>query len=82
MKPATLRPDRSKRPLRLVRENPTAENEGRPRTRGECRGAERPCPWVSCRHSLYPRERVRQIEEGAIRKMARTGAMMALREGR
>jgi len=24
----------------------------RPRTRGAC-GAERPCPWVSCRHHLY-----------------------------
>lgn len=25
----------------------------RPRTRGDCRGAARPCPWVSCRHHLY-----------------------------
>ena len=25
----------------------------RPRTRAECVGAERPCPWVSCRHHLY-----------------------------
>src|SRR5262245_61305530 len=24
----------------------------RPKTRGEC-GAERPCPWVSCRYHLY-----------------------------
>lgn len=24
----------------------------RPRTRGECRGGERPCPWVSCRYHL------------------------------
>lgn len=25
----------------------------RPRTRADCRGAERPCPWVTCRHHLY-----------------------------
>jgi len=25
----------------------------RPRTRGECVDGPRPCPWVSCRHSLY-----------------------------
>jgi len=25
----------------------------RPKTRGECRDADRPCPWVSCRHHLY-----------------------------
>lgn len=25
----------------------------RPRTRGECRDAVRPCPWVGCRHHLY-----------------------------
>lgn len=25
----------------------------RPRTRGECEGGERPCPFVSCRHHLY-----------------------------
>lgn len=24
----------------------------RPRTRGECAGGERPCPWVGCRHHL------------------------------
>lgn len=24
----------------------------RPKTRGECRDAPRPCPWVSCRHHL------------------------------
>lgn len=26
--------------------------EQRPRTRGECVGGPRPCPWVSCRHHL------------------------------
>lgn len=25
----------------------------RPRTRAECEGGERPCPWVGCRHHLY-----------------------------
>lgn len=25
----------------------------RPATRGECQGAERPCPFVSCKHHLY-----------------------------
>lgn len=25
----------------------------RPRTRGDCAGGPRPCPWVSCRHHLY-----------------------------
>lgn len=25
----------------------------RPLKRGECRGGERPCPWVSCKHHLY-----------------------------
>lgn len=25
----------------------------RPRSRGECQDAARPCPWVSCRHHLY-----------------------------
>jgi hypothetical protein len=25
----------------------------RPRTRGDCAGGARPCPWLSCRHHLY-----------------------------
>ncbi len=25
----------------------------RPKTRGECVGGQRPCPWVGCRHHLY-----------------------------
>jgi hypothetical protein len=24
----------------------------RPRTRGDCAGGERPCPWISCRHHI------------------------------
>lgn len=30
-----------------------AEVGERPRTRGDCKGGERPCPWVSCKHHLY-----------------------------
>lgn len=29
------------------------EHTQRPLTRGDCIGAERPCPWVGCRHHLY-----------------------------
>lgn len=43
--------------LRVISEEPgpdTAELEAeRPRTRGDCAGGPRPCPWVSCRHHLY-----------------------------
>lgn len=28
-------------------------DDGRPRTRGECASAERPCPWISCRHHIF-----------------------------
>lgn len=28
------------------------ETPTRPKTRGECKGGPRPCPWVSCRHHL------------------------------
>jgi len=87
-------------------------NEKKPRRRGQCDYAPRPCPWVSCRQHLYmdvfkvkdrydgpeempaggscaldladlggmtleevgahlnvSRERIRQIEENALRKM-------------
>jgi len=27
--------------------------EDRPRTRAECSGGPRPCPWVACKHHLY-----------------------------
>ena len=27
--------------------------DSRPHTRGDCVDADRPCPWVSCRHHLY-----------------------------
>jgi hypothetical protein len=32
---------------------PYPEDVERPRTRGECTGGQRPCPWVSCKHHLY-----------------------------
>lgn len=32
---------------------PLVEGVERPRTWGECFAAERPCPWVACRHHLY-----------------------------
>ena len=32
---------------------PFPEGVERPRTRGECEGGERPCPFVSCRYHLY-----------------------------
>src|SRR5438094_1997367 len=28
-------------------------DDARPRTRAECRGGQRPCPWVACKHHLY-----------------------------
>lgn len=30
-----------------------AVDENRPRTRGECRDAPRPCPWVGCKYHLF-----------------------------
>lgn len=30
-----------------------AEEPNRPRVRGDCEMAQRPCPWVSCKHHLY-----------------------------
>ena len=32
---------------------PPVEGIERPRTRGECREEQRPCPWVACKHHLY-----------------------------
>jgi len=29
------------------------QDEGRPKTRAECSGQARPCPWVACKHHLY-----------------------------
>jgi hypothetical protein len=44
----------TKRELALGRLlNPPVEDLERPRTRAECAGGERPCPFVSCKHHLY-----------------------------
>jgi hypothetical protein len=44
----------TKRELELGRlMYPDEGGAGRPRTRGECVGGHRPCPFVSCRHHLY-----------------------------
>ena len=32
---------------------PPVDDVERPRTRAECRGEARPCPWVACKHHLY-----------------------------
>jgi hypothetical protein len=34
-------------------EFPPVEDIDRPRTRAECAGGARPCPWVACKHHLY-----------------------------
>lgn len=40
--------------LRVIMAEPVIEiDEPRPKTRAECIGAERPCPWVGCRYHLY-----------------------------
>lgn len=36
-----------------VLDRPAPDNLERPRTRGECRGGTRPCPWLGCKHHLY-----------------------------
>lgn len=36
----------------LALEAPPIDVE-RPRTRGDCEGGERPCPWVGCKHNLF-----------------------------
>src|SRR6185436_15449349 len=32
---------------------PPVDDEPRPQTRKDCKDAQRPCPWVSCKHHLY-----------------------------
>jgi hypothetical protein len=36
-----------------ARAYPPTDNADRPRTRADCHGETRPCPWVSCKHHLY-----------------------------
>ncbi len=47
-------------PRRLTKEElrqgallPVLDETDRPRTRSDCAGGQRPCPWVSCKHHLY-----------------------------
>ena len=50
----TIAPKRlTKEELRLGALLPLFEDLERPKTRGECQGMERPCPYVSCKHHLY-----------------------------
>jgi hypothetical protein len=50
----TIAPKRlTKEELRLGALLPVVEDFDRPRTRGECKEGERPCPYVSCKHHLY-----------------------------
>jgi len=43
-----------RRRLALIDDPLTAEEETlRPRTREDCAGGPRPCPWISCRYHLY-----------------------------
>jgi hypothetical protein len=42
-----------KRVLKLVTDDDYPADVERPRTRGDCENAERPCPFVSCRWHLY-----------------------------
>ena len=113
-----------RRHLRVVGQSDYPPGVERPRTRGDCRAAERPCPFVSCKWHLYldlslrgsikfchpgrepeeledtcaldvadrggqvleevglalgvARERVRQIEEGALRKLGQSRVFLEL----
>lgn len=50
LKSEQMRADRQSNVIASVRATIFAE---RPTTRGACSEAERPCPWVGCRHHLY-----------------------------
>ena len=50
----TIAPKRlTKEELRIGQLFPLLTDEERPVNRGECKGMERPCPYVSCTHHLY-----------------------------
>ncbi len=50
----TIAPRRlTKEELRLGALLPRFDDLERPRSRGECKEGERPCPYVSCKHHLY-----------------------------
>lgn len=52
-RPVSLGTAKGLRELEAGREEFPVVEEQRPRTRGECVGGPRPCPWVGCRHHLY-----------------------------
>ncbi len=33
--------------------SPPMDDADRPKTRAQCQGEQRPCPWVACKHHLY-----------------------------
>jgi len=50
----TIAPRRlTKEELREAALLPIVVDEDRPRTRADCAGSARPCPWVSCKHHLF-----------------------------
>lgn len=49
---AMLAAERTKRSLPIVPSAPPTPEHWRPKTRGECVDAPRPCPYVGCRHHL------------------------------
>lgn len=50
LSPKEARLTQEERELAQTLETPDVE---RPKTRGDCQGGERPCPFVSCKHHLY-----------------------------
>jgi sigma-70-like protein len=49
----TIPPAALSRDERLKGEETSYPDVDRPRTRGDCSGQPRPCPWISCSHHLY-----------------------------
>jgi sigma-70-like protein len=49
----TIPPAPLTRDERLKGEETSYPDVDRPRTRGDCSGQPRPCPWISCSHHLY-----------------------------
>lgn len=77
--------------LRRDRERKLAEVEAviaeydRPRTRGDCAGGERPCPWASCRHHLLvdvnPETGLLKIQERELEDLPETCALDVAERG-
>jgi hypothetical protein len=61
---------------------PEGEEPVRPRTRGECEDAPRPCPWVSCKQHLFweylkhhPEATVETMKHSCVLDIADEGGM-------